>query len=109
MHKILFCFVLFLGVIQLLSGCAANNTPLVLENGFQRKSITLCDNDVYCFRNTYSVIWDQACRANSLGCSSGYPVSYRSKEYVLETGQENHTIQLPDAAEVRMLPEKEAK
>jgi len=109
MSKIVFYSVALLGAVQLLSGCVTTTTPLVLENGFQRKVITPCDNDLYCFRTTYSVTWDQACRPDSFGCSPVYPVSYRSKEYVLETGDESYAVRLPDAGEVRMLAAEEAK
>lgn len=108
----MFCFALVLGGTQLLTGCVAN-APLVLENGFQRKVITLCDNDLYCFRTGYSVTWEQVCSHTgsdgALSCIAGYPVSYRSKEYSVETGEERYAVRLPDAGEVRVLLDNEEK
>lgn len=94
-------------------GCVAT-PPLVMESGFQRKVITPCDNDILCFRHTYDVTWDNGCRENSTlydasrtsrRCvpAKGYPVSYRSNEYIWETGSYGYSITLPGGGAVRML------
>lgn len=110
MFKKLFFFALALGGTQLLTGCVTT-APLVLESDFQRKVMTLCDNDLYCFRTGYSVTWERVCGSTGSdgtpSCIAGYPVSYRSKEYSVETGAERYAVRLPDAGEVRVLPESE--
>lgn len=88
----------------LISGCTT--IPIVMDNSFHRKVITRCDNDVFCFRNTYDVTWDFSCQSN---CSmyledckahdyyntNSYPVSYRSKEYVYSKDPHGYIITLP--------------
>lgn len=97
----------------MMSGCIST-PPVIMEHSFQRKVITPCDNDIFCFRNTYSVTWDSYCRTGSFndvtGCSyyvgsmptPNYPVSYRSSEYIVETGSDGYMITLPAGGAVKM-------
>lgn len=96
----------------MMTGCVST-PPLVMESAFQKKVITPCDNDIFCFRETYSVTWDSSCRPGFAdfvtGCNvdhalliRNYPVSYRSNEYIVETGSNGYTITLPAGGTVRM-------
>lgn len=100
-------------VATIMGGCMAT-PPLVMESGFQRKVITPCDNDILCFRHTYDVTWDNSCLDNSTVYGSprtsrrcvpakGYPVSYRSNEYIWETGSYGYLVTLPGGGAVRMI------
>lgn len=108
------CLVLAMVLMAtIVAGCVAT-PPIVMESGFQRKVITPCDNDILCFRHTYDVTWDTGCRENNTGfgslCASysgrssrGYPVSYRSNEYIWETGSYGYAVTLPAGGAVRMI------
>jgi hypothetical protein len=112
MKKILIVFAL-LGCI---AGCAT--PPMYMANNFQGKKITRCDNDTFCFRDAYSVAWDYSCPTNGYkyrsNCNSfwsdcgseGYPVSYRSREYVYEKDPSGYAITLPGGGTVAMPQDK---
>jgi len=68
MKRLFWCIFL----LSFASGCA---TPLIIDNGYQRRVFIPCDNDDLCFRDTYNVAWDNGCKYN---CRD-YPVSYRTK------------------------------
>lgn len=96
-------------VTVIAAGCVAT-PPIVMESGFQRKVITPCDNDAFCFRHTYDVTWDAGCRKGDVefgalcgALSQVYPVSYRSNEYIVETGSYGYQITLPAGGTVRMI------
>jgi hypothetical protein len=78
---------LFISICFCLSGCAA--PPVYIVDNFHSKKIVRYDNDMFCFKEKYSVAWDNTCQSYCYnychGCKSkGYPVSYRSKEYACE-------------------------
>jgi len=97
---------LFLAVLALpllISGCCNMPTagclerpPIVMQSNFQRKVITPCDNDLFCFRNSYDVTWD-----SGSSCIN-YPVSYKSKEYVVETSGYGYAITLPAGGSIKV-------
>jgi len=106
-------FMLLLLMAVVSSGCVASPS-VVMESGFQRKVITPCDNDVLCFRHTYDVTWDTACRETPhTYCSLcetyrnkrqyGYPVTYRSNEYIFETGSYGYAVTLPAGGSVKFI------
>lgn len=114
--NIILMFLLLMPVI--LGGCVAS-PAVVMESGFQRKVITPCDNDVLCFRHTYDVTWDTACRekklANRSACENykakrqyGYPVTYRSSEYIFETGSYGYSVTLPAGGALRIVQDDKA-
>ena len=80
--KRLICLMLLSGSI---SGCA---TPLVIDNGNGIKVFTPCTTDDLCFRNTYSVAWDNW-HLNSL---RDYPVSYRTKQTEYESSKPEYIL-----------------
>jgi len=107
--KRLLIFIFLLGCV---SGCAT--PPMYMADNFQGKKITRCDNDTFCFRETYSVAWDYPCPSNGYKyrdycgslckkCDSlGYPVSYRSKEYVYENDPSGYAVTLPGGGNIAM-------
>lgn len=106
------CLGLLFVLATVIAGGCVTTQPTVMESGFQRKIITPCDNDVLCFRHSYDVTWDAGCREGGARSSSlcgapsnGYPVSYRSNEYIFETGSYGYAITLPGGGAVRMLSE----
>ncbi len=68
-------------VSSIISGCT---TPLLIDNGAHSKVFIPCENEIFCFRDTYNIAWDNWC-PNS--CRN-FPVSYRSKHSDYES---NHT------------------
>lgn len=88
----------------LTTGCTT--VPVVMDNCFQRKTVTRCDNDLFCFRKTYDVAWDSSCQT---GCTDqkaecgmcgvygtgGYPVSYRSREILNTNDKNGYLVTLP--------------
>lgn len=90
-------------------GCAAS-PPVVLQADFQRKVITECDNDILCMKGDYSVTWDTWCNdrnplEKNYGCNkytrSAYPVTYKSKKYILHTGSSGYSIRQPDGGVIQ--------
>lgn len=68
--KRLICFILLSSAI---SGCAI---PIAIDNGNNRRVFTPCTNDDLCFRDAYTVAWDNW----SQSTSNDFPVSYRTKQ-----------------------------
>lgn len=109
---------LFLSVLGCVSGCAT--PPIYMVDGFQGKKITRCDNDTFCFRESYSVAWDYSCQLNGHayrsdcnsswnGCNSfAYPVSYRSKEYAYANDPSGYAVTLPGGGNVA-IPKNKVK
>lgn len=97
------CLVFLLLLMTMVVGGCIATPSLVMESGFQRKIITPCDNDILCFRHTYDVTWDAGCREYSGRPSKGYPVSYRSNEYVWETGSYGYAVTLPAGGAARII------
>lgn len=111
------CLALMLALAAVIAGGCVAAPPIVMESGFQRKVITPCDNDILCFRHTYDVTWDNGCidpitkyRTNcgfrGDYAANGYPVSYRSNEYIFETGDYGYFITLPAGGTLRMPNDK---
>ncbi len=108
------CLIILMAAMM--SGCATSS-PITMESGFQRKIITPCDNDVLCFRHTYDVTWDTGCRTAGVeyttscgyAAQKGYPVSYRSNEYIFETGEYGYLITLPAGGSIRMIDPQDAQ
>jgi len=106
--KHLLCIMLLMCAL-LISGCAA--TTIVMDNNHHRKIITRCDNDIFCFRNTYDVAWDfsgqTGCSKHITECGSRnnfnsnvYPVSYRSSEFVYANDPIGYVVTLPAGGNV---------
>ena len=107
---------IFISLLGCVSGCAT--PPMYMVDNFQGKKITRCDNDTFCFRETYSVAWDYSCPSNGYTyrnyygsfwnrCDSfGYPVSYRSKEYVYENDPSGYAVTLPRGGNIAMPQDK---
>jgi len=103
---------LFLSLLGCVSGCAS--PPIYMVDDFHGKKITRCDNDAFCFRETYSVAWDHSCQSSCYkyrnNCSShlnncdsaGYPVSYRSREDDYEEDHSGYTVTLPEGGNIAM-------
>ena len=103
---------LFICLLGCVSGFATS--PMYMEDSFQGKKITRCDNDTFCFREQYSVAWDNPCPSNGSkyrnncdsfwnSCGSvGYPVSYRSKEYVYANDPSGYAVTLPGGGNIAM-------
>lgn len=99
----------------MLAGCAAVPMPVVMDSHVQRRIITPCDDDQFCFRRSYEVLWDTRCvqqveEEGAVVCSkgsrnvqvqAGFPVSYRSLEQIVETGDEGYQVALPAAGAVK--------
>lgn len=99
----------------LLAGCAAAPAPVVMDSNFQRRVVTQCDDDQFCFRHAYEVVWDQYCirqaeDGGAVACGKAdkgvlvraeFPISYRSLEQVVETGADGYLVALPAAGAVR--------
>lgn len=99
----------------MVTGCVAS-PPVVMQSDFQRKVITMCDNDVLCLQNDYSVTWDRwHCKPGDLDYGynknyysyvlPAYPVTYRNKNYILHTGSYGYTITLPEGGTVKSFPD----
>lgn len=107
---------LFISLLGGLSACAT--PPLYMVDNFQGKKITRCDNDAFCFRETYSVAWDHSCRINGYeyrnNCDLywngyepiGFPVTYRSKEYVYVNDPSGYAVTLPGGGAVALPKDK---
>ena len=115
--RMVFCLVLISSCMAL-SGCMSAH-PIMMDNGIQRKVITRCDNDVFCFRKpVYDITWDSWCQQSGCGnykstCSTrnhnyrgDYPVSYRSNEYVYANDPHGYAVTLPAGGNIRMQQEK---
>jgi hypothetical protein len=92
----------------MVAGCVTT-PPVIMENAFQRKVITPCDNDIFCLRSSYSVTWDytrNSCISGYYrdGCvqAPNYPVSYKNSEYIVETGSNGYRITMPSGGTVKM-------
>lgn len=85
----LICFIL---LSCALSGCA---TPVVIHDGNRSRVFTPCTADAFCFRDGYSVVWDNWC----FNTTRDYPVSYRVKQ----------SEYLSDRTEYILLPSAEAR
>ena len=66
-------------------GCA---TPLIIDNGNQRRVFIPCTNDNLCFRDTYNIVWDNWCPNNY----RDYPVSYRTKQSEYESSKVEYIL-----------------
>jgi hypothetical protein len=103
---------LLISLIGCVSGCAS--PPIYMVDDFHGKKITRCDNDAFCFQETYSVAWDRSGQSNCCkyrnNCNShcnsrdsvGYPVSYRSIEYSYEEDHCGYTVTLPEGGNIAM-------
>lgn len=103
------------GLVGVFAGCAAVPPPVVMDSHFQRRTITLCDDDRFCFRRSYEVAWDARCvpqaeEDGTMVCSregkavqvrAEFPISYRSEEQVVETGAGGYLVTLPAAGTVK--------
>ncbi|WP_243369741.1 hypothetical protein [Geotalea sp. SG265] len=107
---------LLLWVCLIVSGCVSTTPPVVMDNGISRKTITRCDNDVFCFRKPlYDVTWESWCQEGGCSqsdcgardCSRGgdFPVSYRSNEYVYADDPHGYTVTLPAGGNTKGLGE----
>ena len=65
------CFVL---LSCALTGCA---TPVVIDDGTRTRTFNPCTTDALCFRDSYSLVWDNWC----FNTQRDYPVTYRTKQY----------------------------
>ncbi len=65
----------------LLSGCIPSN--VIYDNSTAMRIFTPCSNREICGIDTYNVTWDNLCDQNI----SDYPVSYRSKQSVFQSGK----------------------
>jgi hypothetical protein len=89
------------------AGCASAPRSTV-DTAFQHKVVTACENDLFCVRSNYSVAWDSLC--NSVGCDRSihnrlppaYPITYRSNEYIIETGSNGYPVPLPPGGTARI-------
>ena len=109
--KLVLCFTLMLNCL-IVAGCMSSTPPIFMDNGIQRKIITRCDNDVFCFKKpVYDVTWDSSCQSGcgyyKSGCGawnsdhvSNYPVSYRSYEYVYANDPHGYAVTLPAGGNV---------
>ena len=103
---------LFISLLGCVSGCAS--PPIYMVDVFHGKKITRCDNDAFCFQETYSIAWDRSGQSNCCkyrnNCNShcnsrdsvGYPVSYRSIEYSYEEDHCGYTVTLPEGGNIAM-------
>ena len=103
---------LLISLIGCVSGCAS--PPIYMVDDFHGKKITRCDNDAFCFQETYSIAWDRSGQSNCCkyrnNCNShcnsrdsvGYPVSYRSIEYSYEEDHCGYTVTLPEGGNIAM-------
>lgn len=78
-------------LLSFLSGCA---TPLIIDNGTQSRVFTPCTNNDFCFRDTYSVAWENWCQNDV----RDYPVSYRTKQSEYESNKVEYIL-LPTSLE----------
>jgi hypothetical protein len=77
---------LFIALMSTISGCCA--TPVVMDNGNQSKVFVPCTDNNLCFRDSYSVAWD-----NSHSCyERDYPVSYRAKQSEYESNRVEYIL-----------------
>ncbi len=97
---------ILLGIIS--TGCVHSTSPVSIENAFQRKVITPCDNDIFCLRDSYSTTWDTTysnCVADNCGYRPqmlpNYPVTYKKSEYIVETGSDGYRIQMPSGGTIK--------
>lgn len=126
--------VLMLAVACLVVGCKTATPPVAgypaeretfarenpmerfaMDNGTQRRLITRCDNDAFCFRKpVYDVSWvsweQTDCGHSRLDCGGwdremgeNYPVSYRSNEYVYVDDPNGYDVALPAGGNVMRL------
>ena len=111
--KLTFCVLSVLCCLTV-SGCMSA-APFIMDNGIQRRMITRCDNDEFCFKKPlYDVTWDSWCNPDcgyyKSDCSvwnrnnaASYPVSYRSKEHIYANDPNGYAVTLPSGGNVIML------
>lgn len=111
-------YLVVLACAMLFAGCSA--APVVMRTDSQRKVITRCDNDMFCFRKAYDIAWDNACHTGCHycvtdsgvcnGCGAGaFPVSYRSREIVYRNDPYGYDVTLPAGGTVAVPASEKTK